>query len=249
MKKINILIINGTQATKEKVGMKFGKSNTDFVLNLIQDKLKMEFSDCTFENIRLVEQNIMPCNSCVICCVPGGKCPLQDMAGDDMDVIIGKMLAADVILFGSPVYCMEIPSVAKNFFDRMAQYFHLPILMGKPSFSCITYNLSDKIAQLYLSTALKMLGTQYVGNLSANVLGDYTGKLLIDNEEEFGNKLDTILNTLRKVIDKELSIEPSEYDMEIFESVKKRWMNNKKYTKMAYSYWKEHGLLDGSYYY
>lgn len=249
MDKISILVINGTQASKEKIGLKRGKSNTGFILDYIEGKLKEVFSNCNIENLILNEQNIELCNSCVICCVPGGRCPLQDMDGDSIDFIVNKMMAADVIIFGVPVYCMEIPGKTKTFFDRMAQYFHLPIFIAKPCISVTTYNLSDEIAKLYMSTALKMWGTQYIDNLSANVLGDVFGNFLIDNKEEFDVSLNKALLTLKKVVAKEITIMPSESDKAMFEKVKQRWINNKKYTKMAYNFWKEHGLLDAEYYY
>ncbi len=249
MGKIKVLVINGTQATKEKIGLKRGNSNTGFVLDYIEVKLKEVLPDCNIENILLNEQNIETCNSCVICCVPGGRCPLQDMAGDSVDIIINRMMEADVIIFGVPVYCMDIPGKTKTFFDRIAQYFHLPVLIAKPCISLTTFNLSDDIAKLYMSTALKMLGTQFIGNLSANVLGDVFGNFFIDNKDEFDVTLDETLSILKRVVAKEITIEPSEHDKEIFEKVKQRWIKNKKYTKMAYDFWKERGLLDAEYYY
>lgn len=249
MEKIKILVINGTQASKEIIGLKRGKSNTGYVLDYIEGQLKEVFPNCDIENLLLNEKNIEPCNSCVICCVPGGRCPLQDMAGDSIDFIINKMMVADVIIFGVPVYCMEIPGKTKTFFDRIAQYIHLPMFIAKPCISVTTFNLSDEIAKLYMSTALKMLGTQYIDNLSANVLGDAFGNFFIDNKDEFDACLNTTLSTLKRVVAKEITIKPSEHDKEIFEKVKQRWINNKRYTKMAYNFWKEHGLLDAEYYY
>ncbi|GFZ30861.1 hypothetical protein CSC2_13870 [Clostridium zeae] len=249
MDKIRILMINGTQASKEKIGFKRGKSNTGFVFNHIENRLRGVFPNCDIETLLLNDYNIVPCNSCAICCVPGGKCPLQDMPDDSVEFIVNKMLDADVIVFGVPVYCMGIPGKTKSFFDRLAEYFHIPKFIAKPCISVTTYNLSDELAKLFMSKAFKMLGSQYIGNLSASVLGDAFGNLLIDNMDDFEVDLSTILSTLKKVVDKEITIEPSESDKAMFEKVKQRWINNKRYTKVIYKYWKERGLLDAEYYY
>jgi multimeric flavodoxin WrbA len=73
--------------------------------------------DVVIEKVALDEANINPCRGCNAC-EKLNKCVQRD----GMDLYHDKIVAADIILLSSPIYCMGIASQAKALIDR-AQVF------------------------------------------------------------------------------------------------------------------------------
>jgi multimeric flavodoxin WrbA len=73
--------------------------------------------DVVIEKVPLDEAGINPCRGCNAC-EKLNKCVQRD----GMDIYHDKIVAADVILLSSPIYCMGIASQAKSLIDR-AQVF------------------------------------------------------------------------------------------------------------------------------
>lgn len=65
------------------------------------------------EKIRVAECNIGYCSACYAC-TKAGKC-VQD---DDMNLVLNKMIEADVIVMASPVYFYSICAQLKAVIDR-----------------------------------------------------------------------------------------------------------------------------------
>jgi multimeric flavodoxin WrbA len=57
------------------------------------------------------------------------SCPNQD----ELIIVLKKMMNADLIVFGSPVYGRQINSTMKKFYDRITYNFHKPIFYDKKS--------------------------------------------------------------------------------------------------------------------
>ena len=66
------------------------------------------------ELIRLAGLDIKGCNACKYCFEHLGKCSIED----DFQPIHKKMLAADVIIISSPVYCGSATSLVKALLER-----------------------------------------------------------------------------------------------------------------------------------
>jgi multimeric flavodoxin WrbA len=73
--------------------------------------------DAVIEKIALTDANINPCKGCNAC-EKLNKCVQRD----GMDIYHDKIVAADVILLSSPIYCMSVASQVKALIDR-AQVF------------------------------------------------------------------------------------------------------------------------------
>jgi multimeric flavodoxin WrbA len=69
------------------------------------------------EKVPLDEANIHPCKGCNAC-EKLNKCVQRD----GLDIYHDKIIAADIVLLSSPIYCMGIASQAKALIDR-AQVF------------------------------------------------------------------------------------------------------------------------------
>lgn len=94
---MNIVYISGSPRKK---------SNTDYLMNCIQSRIDGEF-------IKLADYAIEPCHSCWACRENG--CCVVD---DGMETIILKLLTADAIVLGTPVYFNNVTAQLKAFIDQ-----------------------------------------------------------------------------------------------------------------------------------
>ena len=106
---MKILAINGSHRP--------GK-NTAAMLNIVLEEIKADgFST---ELLELYEYNIKLCKSCNKC-LAKPECAIKD---DDMALIGEKMVNADAIIFGSPVYFGNVTGIFKIFIDR-TRWLHM----------------------------------------------------------------------------------------------------------------------------
>jgi len=73
------------------------------------------------EKIRLSEKGINYCTGCCTCVGKQGSCVQQD----DMNEILEKILAADVIVLASPVYFRSFNGQMKTFIDRVCPVYSM----------------------------------------------------------------------------------------------------------------------------
>jgi len=113
---MKILAINGSHRK--------GK-NTAKMLSIVLDSAKS--CGASTELLELTDYNINFCKSCNAC-LAEPKCSIKD----DMAVIGKKLIEADGIVVGSPVYWMNVTAVMKNFIDR-TRWMHMRenLLEGK----------------------------------------------------------------------------------------------------------------------
>ena len=97
------------------------RGNTDFVLSKIYEKI-----DGRKELIRIKDLNFQHCQGCLKCYLTG-KCVLQD----DMSKLFSKLLMADLIVIGSPLYYGNISGLMKNFIDRTIPAYENNALKNK----------------------------------------------------------------------------------------------------------------------
>jgi multimeric flavodoxin WrbA len=90
--------------------------NSETLLDWVLEGMNAD-PDVVIEIVALTDANINPCKGCNAC-EKLNKCVQRD----GMDIYHDKIVAADVILLSSPIYCMGIASQAKALIDR-AQVF------------------------------------------------------------------------------------------------------------------------------
>jgi multimeric flavodoxin WrbA len=83
------------------------------------------------EKIRFADLKIGYCTGCYAC-RKQGECVQKD----DMKQVLDKMLAADVIVFASPVYYYSVSAQLKTLFDRTLSVF--PKLVNKTYYTILT---------------------------------------------------------------------------------------------------------------
>ncbi len=68
------------------------------------------------ENVFLAKKRIAPCVACYACWMKTpGKCAQRD----DMDELLDKVIASDVVVFATPVYVDNVTGIMKDFMDRL----------------------------------------------------------------------------------------------------------------------------------
>lgn len=103
---MRVLVLNGSP--------KGDKSNTYRLTSAFLDGLR-QTQPVKAETIEVGKLHLLPCRGCFACwSKTPGKCVLQD----DMAGVIGKILAADVLIWSFPLYYFSIPGPLKLLIDR-----------------------------------------------------------------------------------------------------------------------------------
>ncbi len=83
------------------------RSNTDYLMQRIMDITGGEL-------IKLSDYTVKPCVSCRSC-MEGGVCIIDD---DMKNIVMPRILTADAIVMGTPVYFNNVTAQLKSFIDR-----------------------------------------------------------------------------------------------------------------------------------
>jgi multimeric flavodoxin WrbA len=112
-------------------------------------------------------KNIQPCDGCAKC-FKTGQCHIQD----DMQALYDKMLAADGIIFGTPIYFYYMTSQAKAVIDRTIALNHPDRNLANKVGGIIvvggSLGLSNAVKDLYFYIILRRM-------LPANFVAAYGG--------------------------------------------------------------------------
>ncbi|MFZ5643895.1 MAG: flavodoxin family protein [Bacillota bacterium] len=109
--------------------------NTELI---IKEILGAVTEPCTREMIRLTDYQIGPCRACYRCLEPGTACSVKD----DFNFILNKILEADALVLGFPIYFLGPHAGFKALTDRMmgaANYAEKT--KGKPFVAVIPYGM------------------------------------------------------------------------------------------------------------
>lgn len=112
-----ILLINGSNRKKK----------TYLILTQIEELLKKQGYET--ELLNLFDYDIKECRGCDVTCIHNRGCNTKD----DMPIIRQKVLEADGLVLGSPVYLNGVTSRFKSFADRTNNWVHNPAAAGIPT--------------------------------------------------------------------------------------------------------------------
>lgn len=93
--------------------------NTDYAVKRTLDLIKEKLLGTHTEFLRVADYRIEHCRGCRYC-MEAVECAIE---GDDLDLLVGKMLDADLILLGAPVYWWGPPGVLKDLIDRTHGFY------------------------------------------------------------------------------------------------------------------------------
>ncbi|MCF7926583.1 MAG: flavodoxin family protein [Candidatus Izimaplasma sp.] len=213
-----VILINGS----------FRKQNTFKLLNRIKKMLKGH----TISMLDLNQINIKPCTGCQKC-LTTDECPIDD----DVKDLYTKLLDADGLIIGSPVYMRDISGYLKVMFDRGCKYYHRPKLAGKPVFFVTTTQASGSKNTIRTMKDLALQwGSIYTGHISRTMfniqnpikqtkLNKFNYYLKRENKINYKPSLKSIIEFNTQKILAEIAID------------------------IDYDYWKKTGLLKAPYYF
>jgi len=139
------------------------KGNTEWVLRKLLEGVAKGGIDT--ELILLREKDIKGCDGCLTCEAGGrqrkGVCRIHD----DMQEIYPKLVEADGLAFGTPVYFEMLSGLLKNFMDRTCPIW--PRLEGKPVVGIAVAEESIGEAIENLRTYSSVCGMRWVGHFTA----------------------------------------------------------------------------------
>lgn len=214
------------------------KSNTYTLAKMMLDQLVEMDNNIRFELITAGDVNIQPCKGCWSC-MNLGKCPLDKT--DDMAILKQKMINSDFIIWGSPVYAMQVSGQMKTFLDRLASWYHTFKLVGKPGMTVsTTAGAGIEEVHEYLKVVLNAAGVKVVSSL------DSYGTLpetLVDP----GNALKSAYKVASEIYPYLTCQKTAETDENLersFQINKNKVIYGANVLKADYKYWKENGMLE-----
>lgn len=141
------------------VGSPRKNSNTDILVNSILEGAKVNNNQT--EKLYLYNLNIAPCTDCRACKTGKPQCIIKD----DMQNVYPKLEAADIILFGSPLYWYGPTAKMKLLLDRLRPYVESKKLKDKKAIIVIP-SAEDIQASSYMVGAFEQ-SFEYLGIESA----------------------------------------------------------------------------------
>ncbi len=100
-------------------------SNSDMLLRQVLSGASAAGAEV--EYLRLCKFNIAPCSACGACYATG-ECPV----GDDFQAVLPKMLAADRVVFATPIFFMSVCAQAKILIDRCQCLWASKYILKRP---------------------------------------------------------------------------------------------------------------------
>ncbi len=139
------------------------KGNTEWMLKRFLES--GEETGISTELILLRQKNIKGCDGCLSCEAGGknrkGVCHIKD----DMQGIYPKLLRADALALGTPVYFGMLSGLLKNFMDRTCPIW--PQLESKPIVGIAVAEGGIEKAIENLKTYASICSMRWVGHVSA----------------------------------------------------------------------------------
>ena len=127
-----------------------------------------------FDVLWLKEAKLQPCLGCHICVLRGeSKCPLKE----DLAEIQTRMLAADGVIFATPVYSQQVSALLKTMIDHFSYLWHRPRFFGKFSMALATGGGQFKETLGYIKQVTHAWGFTFASQLGVPHLDALTPKM------------------------------------------------------------------------
>lgn len=209
--------------------------NTSIMIGMISAVLSRDGIEV--EEVFVADKNIEYCIGCGVC-LEKKKC----WRHDDHESITGKLLAADGIILGSPVYFMHVTAQMKTFIDRSLSFGHKPRSTWKPGLAvCVSAGLADSDTARYLEGILRPFGAFSVGSLTAIATspGGFLGKDLLEARAA------DLADTFAKAIKEKKRYPATGDDLRFYLFMRDLVTREKDFMVGDYKHWQEAGILDG----
>jgi len=214
------------------------KSNTYRLTRKVLDCLVEMDKNIRYEIFTAGDVRVDFCIGCWSCAM-GGNCP-QDKK-DDLPMLKKKMLEADCIIYGSPIYNFRISAQMKAFVDRMGAwtYFNVLKMAHKPGVTVITSGcMPTEQEHEYLD--MSMTAMKVVARLEG--VGYLPGKL--EMTEEMKRKARETAEAIYPYLSGEKQVETDEKMEAQFQEITGTLKGYLEMLRGISDFWREKGLLD-----
>ncbi len=137
--------------------------NTEWMIERVLEAARNAGAET--EHILIKDRDIRLCTGCLACEMADEQTPGVCVIKDDMEAILGKMLAADAFVFGTPVYFYMLSGLLKNFMDRTIPVW--PLLKGRSAAGVAVAEDTVGKALENLRTYADVCSLEWVGDVSA----------------------------------------------------------------------------------
>ena len=93
--------------------------NTDDALKAALNEMEGRIPALETEFLQITDYHIEHCRGCRHC-MTHVECAIE---GDDLDLLVGKMHGAELVILGAPIYWWGPPGVFKDFIDRTHGFY------------------------------------------------------------------------------------------------------------------------------
>ncbi|MFZ0011304.1 MAG: flavodoxin family protein [Halobacteriota archaeon] len=221
---MKILGINGSPRGKN--------SRTLKLVDAVLDGARQRGAETELVDIGTLD--VRYCLGCQVCYAEG-ECVQED----DLSDLWEKMMRADGIVLGSPVYINGVTAQLKTVIDRLADAIHCQMLAGK--YGCaVTTAGSSGISEVlsYMNYVLNALGAVSVGEAGVAIGGDPAAlDAAITEARNLGQTLADAIQTKRHYADQESAIaERGGFFRQLVKANKEAWRHQ-------YDFWMEKGWM------
>ncbi|NLC57831.1 MAG: flavodoxin family protein [Armatimonadetes bacterium] len=189
---------------------------------------------------RVISVASLDTNFCAGCshCFRYGQCHYRD----DVEKVKEKMLDADGIVLGSPVYIGTVSAQMKTIMDRCAYFIHCFLLAGKYGAAVATAGAgqAEEVAE-FQNRFLRMCGAYTVGAVWAKGIG--TGKLQ-DEPEAVARAINLGAELVAAIRERREYPEQAAEHAPLRESMKQLVLESREEYPAQYAHWSEQGWLE-----
>jgi multimeric flavodoxin WrbA len=212
------------------------RSNTYTVAKMMTDRLQEMDSGISCELLTAGDVKIDYCRGCWSC-MTRGVCP-QDKT-DGMAMLKQKMIEADFIIWGSPVYTMQVSGQMKTFLDRLCCWYHLMFLAGRSGIVLsTTAGSGTREVNDFLGMLLCAIGVKVVGDIEAR--GYFPATL--GDPEDARQKAHAMAGNVLPYVLGEKPVESDDYLEQCFQVAKKKVTYGAKWLPADVEYWQKKGM-------
>lgn len=179
------------------------------------------------------EFEVLPATGCKTCFLKG-KCPTENILGDQAAIVKNKILESDLFIIASPVYSHNVSGDMKNLIDRISYWDHIFALAAKPVviLSTADSNGANYVID-YLQKVMIVMGASVV-----------TSEYFLNTEPEtVEKKIEQVAVQIIESINMLGTFQPTEGQERLFQIYKSLIYNYPK-QHFEYKYWKSNGLFN-----
>ena len=212
-----------------------GIGNTSLMIQMIRQGLEKE--DISLEEIFLADKKIEYCQGCAFC-LEHARCWIRD----DHAGIVDKLLAADGLILGSPVYFFHVTAQMKAFLDRSLAYGHKPRPNWKPGLAvCVSAGMKETEVADYLGNSLRVYGAFTLGALTAISvgIGEFWGKPAVEARAA------DLARDLAQAIKEKRRRPPTDRDLSFWHFMGHLVKSEREFMKSDDAHWQKYDLYEG----